>query len=1634
MASRRRSPVQLSWIVLFLSGLFFILQTCYSDAQSINLSWTPSTSTNVVGYNIYYGAVSGTYTNEISTGNVTNLTVSNLVFGATYYLTVAAVNNYGIQSALGSPVSCILSSDPSISITNATNGMVVSSSTFTAEGLVTDDVGLSAVYYSLDGNSFIAAALSGSQWNAPLNLAVGTNTLSVYVLDILGIDSATDTVKIVYAPATVLTVQTNGEGIISPNYNGSLLQVGSIYAMTATAVNGFMFTNWTAGTSGDLTPYTNGPTARFTMSSNLVMQANFVDTNKPFVSITNITQGMLVSNETFTVMGVATDNVAVAEVYYSLNGGTYSEAALAGDQWSASLNLVIGSNAVSAYAVDTSGNTSATASVTFDYAVTAAMTVQTNGEGIISPNYNGSLLEVGSIYAMTATAVNGFMFTNWTAGTAGNLTLYTNGPTARFTMSSNLVLQANFVDTNKPFLSITNVTPGMLVANGTFTVMGVATDNVAVADVYYSLNGGSYTGAALSGNQWSATLNLVTGTNTVAAYAVDEVGNISATDTVNIVYGPAAALTVQTTGEGTVSPNYNGSLLQIGQPYQMTATAVNGFMFTNWTAGTAGNLTPYTNGPTAQFIMSSNLVMQANFVDTNKPFLSITNITQGMLVSNETFTVMGVATDNVAVAQVYYSLNGGAYAGATLNGDQWSASLNLVIGTNTVSAYAVDSSSNVSATASVTFDYVVSAVMTVQTNGEGTVSPNYNGSLLQVGSIYAMTATGVNGFMFTNWTAGTAGDLTPYTNGPTARFTMSSNLVMQANFVNTNKPFLSITNITPGMQVSNATFTVMGVATDNVAVAQVYYSLNGGAYVGATLNGDQWSASLNLVVGTNTVSAYAEDGIGNVSATASVIFDYVASTAMTVRTNGEGTVSPNYNGSLLQIGQPYQMTATAVNGFMFTNWTAGTGGTLTPYTNGPTAQFTMSSNLVMQANFVDTNKPFVSITNITPGMLVSNATFTVMGVATDNVAVAEVYYSLNGGAYTGATLNGGQWSASLNLVVGTNTVSAYAEDGVGNVSATASATFDYVVSAVMTVQTNGEGTISPNYNGSLLQIGQVYQMTATGVNGFMFTNWTAGTSGNLTPYTNSPTAQFIMSSNLVLEANFVETNAPYLSITNITPGMAVSNAAFTVMGVATDNVAVAHVYYSLNNGGYKLATTSGNSWFAQLTLASGTNTVAAYAVNDAGDISATNTACIDYVVSSVLTVITNGNAALIWPNYNGQNLQIGQTYSMGELPAPGFVFSNWTGGVLGSTFTKYTNGQTVVFTMLTNLVLQANYIDTLSPYLAITNVTSGMLWTNSTFTVMGVATDDEAVASVNYSLNGSPYTNTAAINGTQWNAGLTNLLWGTNTFSAYVLATNGNLSATDTVDLVYAVSNVLTIVTNGVALYTWPYYGGQPLRIGQNYAMIAMPSTGFVFTNWIVATNFDFAAGATTNGDIVQFMMASNLTVEANFIETAQPTVAISSPASGASVTNALATAVGGAGDIWGVSGVWYQLNNNPWTRVATTNGYTNWTSTLQLAAGTNVLKACAINLGGNYSPTNTVNIISTNAFKMQFGLVSRSQTANGFGFSLDVSPGVSGRIEYSTNLIDWTVLTNFVGTNGPLTIYDPARMNGRRFYKAVVP
>ncbi|MGH7942938.1 MAG: fibronectin type III domain-containing protein [Limisphaerales bacterium] len=81
------------------SGILLATATLPASAsQSVKLSWTASPSPDVVGYNIYYGDASGDYTNEISVGSVTNVTVSGLADRTTYFFAAQAINNDGIES------------------------------------------------------------------------------------------------------------------------------------------------------------------------------------------------------------------------------------------------------------------------------------------------------------------------------------------------------------------------------------------------------------------------------------------------------------------------------------------------------------------------------------------------------------------------------------------------------------------------------------------------------------------------------------------------------------------------------------------------------------------------------------------------------------------------------------------------------------------------------------------------------------------------------------------------------------------------------------------------------------------------------------------------------------------------------------------------------------------------------------------------------------------------------------------------------------------------------------------------------------------------------------------------------------------------------------------------------------------------------------------------------------------------------------------------------------------------------------------------------------------------------------------------------------------------------------------------
>ncbi len=346
--------------------------------------------------------------------------------------------------------------------------------------------------------------------------------------------------------------------------------------------------------------------------------------------------------------------------------------------------------------------------------------------------------------------------------------------------------------------------------------------------------------------------------------------------------------------------------------------------------------------------------------------------------------------------------------------------------------------------------------------------------------------------------------------------------------------------------------------------------------------------------------------------------------------------------------------------------------------------------------------------------------------------------------------------------------------------------------------------------------------------------------------------------------------------------------------------------------------------------------------------------------------------------------------------------------------------------------------DTAPPTLSITNLVSGQRVSNAVFTVKGTAGDNWQVSNVLCQVDGGGWNSATNLNNwTNWSAGVA-LIPGTNTVAACAVDTSGNLSVTSSVRFQFVVTNQLQIRAAGLGTIS-PNYSNAWLNLGQNYSITSAPAVGFIFTNWTVSTNW--LGGALATNRALPFTMASNLTLQASFVETNKPTLTITAPASGQHMSNAVATVAGTAGDVWKVSAVWYQLTNGiqpggTWSQAGTTNSYTNWSTTLTLAAGTNTVKAYAVNLGGNYSATNSVSFVSSNSFKLQLAFgAGQPLGGNGLSLVLQLSTGLAGHIQVSTNLVDWVALTNFTGTNATLNFRDAAATNfNDRFYRAVVP
>ncbi len=241
-------------------------------------------------------------------------------------------------------------------------------------------------------------------------------------------------------------------------------------------------------------------------------------------------------------------------------------------------------------------------------------------------------------------------------------------------------------------------------------------------------------------------------------------------------------LSVTATASDTDIPGNALTFKVVSGPSGLKINATNGLV--TWTPATRPSTNVVTlrvtdNGAPNLSDVKSFVVIALEPPDVTKPVVQIVSPSPNWETNAAVITVTGTARDNRLLAQVLYSLNGAPFVPA-VGTTNWSADIMLAVATNTFAVKSVDSSSNESSAVIRKYFLIVNSVLTVQTNGSGTVSPDLNGAELKVGRSYSMTAAPGLNYLFTNWTGGVSGS------APKLTFLMQTNLVLQANFI-TNK-------------------------------------------------------------------------------------------------------------------------------------------------------------------------------------------------------------------------------------------------------------------------------------------------------------------------------------------------------------------------------------------------------------------------------------------------------------------------------------------------------------------------------------------------------------------------------------------------------------------------------------------------------------------------------------------------------------------------------------------------------------------------------------------------------------------------------------------------------------------------------
>ncbi len=253
----------------------------------------------------------------------------------------------------------------------------------------------------------------------------------------------------------------------------------------------------------------------------------------------------------------------------------------------------------------------------------------------------------------------------------------------------------------------------------------------------------------------------------------------------------------------------------------------------------------------------------------------------------------------------------------------------------------------------------------------------------------------------------------------------------------------------------------------------------------------------------------------------------------------------------------------------------------------------VSSGLLLTV-LPDTNAPTVSIVRPANNSILLSSTnptgsIVACGAAADTARVTNVFYRLNGSAWTPVAVFAPKdaaglqafWTNQLFAAVGTNTLETYSADWTGNTSKVTKAVFFFHVASPLSVSIDehdtraGEGSDSawkPDYrgvkvaalvvppndtptNGASLYVNRgPYSLNAIAGHNQIFSNWSVWVTGSATTnYVETAKYNFVMQTNLNLVANFIHN--PWMEAQGYYYGLVTNgNVDFDISGGINLNV------------------------------------------------------------------------------------------------------------------------------------------------------------------------------------------------------------------------------------------------------------------------------------------------------------------------------------------------------------------------------------------------------------------------------------------------------------------------------------------------